>query len=118
MGQGVRFTTGEASTSSSMGRASFEGLSPPDPSLIVIGSPSTPDRGGSGAPSCSWGRGASTRFGDGGVDSPTNGRGGALSTPVDGRGSEEPVSTQKQKVSRHDDRHKGNTTPMMTGMNR
>jgi len=118
MGQGVRFVTGEASTSSSVGRASFEGLSPPDPSLIVIGSPSIPAQGGTGAPSCSWERGASTRFGDGGVDSPTNGRGGALSTLVDGRGSEEPVSTQKQKVDRHDDRHKGNTTPMMTGMNR
>jgi len=89
---------GEASTSSSMGRVSFEGLSPPDPSLIVIGSPSTLDRGGSGATTCSWGRGTSTRFGDGGVDSPTNGRGGVPSTPVDGRGSEEPVRTQKQKI--------------------
>ena len=118
MGQGVCFATGEASTSSSMGRASFESLLPLDPSLIVIGSPSTPDRGGSGAPSCSWGRGASTRFGDGGVDSPTNGRGGALSTPVDGRGLEEPVSVQNQKVSHHDDQHKGNTTPMIMGMNR
>jgi hypothetical protein len=97
MGQGVRFVIGEASTSSSVERASFESLSPPDPSLIVMGSPSTPDRGGSGAPSYPWGRGASTRFGDGGVDSPINGRGGALSTPVDGRGSEEPVSTRKQK---------------------
>jgi len=46
---------GEASTSSSVGRVSLEDPSPPDPSLIVIGSASTPDQGGSGAPSCSWG---------------------------------------------------------------
>jgi len=39
---------GEASTSSSIGRASHEDPSPPDPSLIVIGSASTPDRGGLG----------------------------------------------------------------------
>jgi len=39
MGQGVRSAIGEASTSSSAERASFESLSPPDPSLIVIGSP-------------------------------------------------------------------------------
>ena len=39
MGQVVRFATGEASTSSSMEWVSFESLSPPDPSLIVIGSP-------------------------------------------------------------------------------
>jgi len=97
MGQGVRSAIGEASTSSSVERASFESLSLLDPSLIVIGSPSTPERGGSGAPSYSWGRVASTRFGDSGVDSPTNGRGEALSTPVSGRGTEEPVSTQKQK---------------------
>ena len=102
MGQGVRFMVGEASTSSSMGRASFEGPSPPDPSLIMIGSSSTPEWGGSGAPCCTCGRGASIRFGEGGADSPTNGRGRAPSTPVDGRGSEEPVSTQRQKVSRHD----------------
>ena len=61
---------------------------------------------------------ASTCFGDGRMNSPTNGRGEALSTPVDGRGSEEPVSARKQKVSRHDDRHKGNTTPIISGMNR
>ena len=118
MGHCVRFAAGEASTSTSVDRVSFGGPSPLDPSLIVIGSPSTPERGGLGAPSCSWERGASTRFGDGGADSPTNGRGGALSTPADGLGSEEPVSAQKQKISRHDDQHKGNTTPMTTGINR
>ena len=73
MGQGIRSVTREASTSSSADRASFGSLSPLDPSLIVIGSLSTLEWGGSGAPSYSWGRGASTRFGDGGVDSPTNG---------------------------------------------
>jgi len=46
---------GEASTSSSIARASLEDPSPPDPSLIVIGSASTLDRGGSGAPSRPWG---------------------------------------------------------------
>jgi len=50
MGQGVRFATGEASTSSSMERASFESLSPPDPSLIVIGSPSPQIREARGLP--------------------------------------------------------------------
>ena len=118
MGQGVCSTTGEASTFSSVERASFESLSPSDPSLIVLGSPSILERGGLGAPSCSWGRGASTCFGDGGVDSPTNGRGEALSTPVGSRGTEEPVSARKQKVSRHDDQHKGNTTTMISGTNR
>lgn len=49
MGEGVRFATGEALTSSSMERAPFESLSPPDPSLIVIGSPSPPDRGARGS---------------------------------------------------------------------
>ena len=107
MSHGVRFAAGEASTSSSMDGASFESPSPPDPSLIVIGSRSTLDRGGSGAPSCSWGQGASTRFGDGGVDSPTNGRGRALSTPIDGQGSEQPASNRKQKSVSHGERHKG-----------
>jgi len=46
---------GEASTSSSIRRASLEDPSLADPSLIVIGSASTPDRGGSGAPSRPWG---------------------------------------------------------------
>jgi len=53
MGQGVRLTMGEALTSSSIGQASLGGPSL-DPSLIVIGSASTPDRGGLGAPSSSW----------------------------------------------------------------
>jgi len=46
-------------------RASFESGSPPDPSLMVIGSPTSPDWGGSGPPSWPWGRGISTRPGDG-----------------------------------------------------
>jgi len=100
MGQGVRLTTGEASSSSSMEWASFESRSPLDPSLIVIGSPTPQIREARGAPSCSRGRGTSPRLGDGGAVSPTNRRGGALSTPVGGRGSEEPVSTRKRTDSR------------------
>ena len=92
MGQGVRFATGEVSTPSSIGWASFEGLSPLDPSLMVIESPSTLIGEARGLP-----QGASTRLGDSGVDSHTNGRGGAPSTPVDAQGLGEPVSIQKQK---------------------
>ena len=51
MGQGVLFPTGGASTSLSMVRAFFKSGSPPDPSLMVMGSPMLPDWGGSGAPS-------------------------------------------------------------------
>ena len=95
MGQGIRFTMGEASTSSSTVWVSFEGRSPPDPSLTVMGSPTPPDWGGLGAPPCYWARGTSTRLGDGGAVSPTDGRGRVFSTPIDGRGSDEPVCIQK-----------------------
>jgi len=80
--------------------------------------PSTPDRRGSGAPSCPWWGGASTCFGDDGADSPTKVRGGAFSAPVSDRGSEEPVKHTKAKVSRHDDRRKYNTSPITTGISR
>ena len=83
-GQGVRPATREVGASLSIGWASLEVPSPPDPSLMVKGSPSTPDRGGSGAPSCPWGRGALACFGDNGAGSPAMGRGGALSVLVGG----------------------------------
>ena len=95
MGQGVRFVMGEASTSSSTVWASFEGRAPLDPPLTVMGSRTPPDWGGSGAPPCSWARGASIRLGDDGAVSPADGRAEVLLTPVDGRGSDEPVCVQK-----------------------
>ena len=63
---------------------------------MVMGSPSTPNRGGSGAPSdaCVWG--ASSRVGGNGVGA---GRDGALSTPAGGWELEEPT---KQRVKRSD----------------
>ena len=103
MGQGVRLVTGEALTSSSMDRPSFESPSPWDPSLIVIGSPSTPDLGGS-----------STRFGDDGVGPPPMdevGRSRRQSTTEERRS----LQALKSKKVSHDDQHKGNT---ISGMNR
>ena len=50
LGSPSRDEGGDAS--SSIGRASPDASLPPDVSLMVMGSASTPDRGGSGAPSC------------------------------------------------------------------
>jgi hypothetical protein len=63
---------------------------------MVMGSPSTPNLGGSGAPSdaCVWG--ASSQVGSDGVGA---GRDGALSTPAGGWELEEPT---KQRVKRSD----------------
>ena len=50
MGHGIRFPTGEASTPLSAVRTSLKSESPPDPSLMVMGSLIPPDWGGSGLP--------------------------------------------------------------------
>ena len=90
-----------------MGRAPPDALSPSDVSLMVMGSPSTPNLGGSGAPSdaCVWG--ASPPVGSDGVGA---GRDGALSTPAGGWELEEPTK-QRVRVRRYDNRHRNIATP-------